>query len=224
MLEEVAGILFDVDGTLLDTTYLHVLAWSRAFRDAGHRVEMAAIHALIGMGSDQLLERVLGRPDAAVNEGHSRHYGELSREMRAFDRAPELLRECASRGAQVILATSAKADELDAILDAIGARDALAAVITSGDVERSKPDPQIFEVALERTGLRPAEAVVLGDTVWDIEAARACGLGCVAVTTGGIAREVLSRAGALAVYQNVGQLCGELDRSPLAGFLGRQAA
>lgn len=224
MLDEVGGILFDVDGTLLDTAYLHVLAWARTFKAAGHEVDMSALHGLIGMGSDQLISRVLGHPDASANDGHSRHYGELSADMRAFRGASQLLRTCAERGAAVVLATSAKGDQVDAILNTLNAGDALTAVISSADVERSKPDPQIFEVALERAGLRPDEAVVVGDTVWDVEAARAAGLGSVTVTTGGIAREVLSGAGALAVYENVGAILDDLDRSPLAAFFTRQAA
>jgi HAD superfamily hydrolase (TIGR01509 family) len=219
----VDGLLFDVDGTLLDTNYLHVLAWSRAFRERGRDVSMASIHALIGMGSDKLIDRLAGGEHPDLDEGHSRHYQELQGEMRALDGAAELLRACHDGGARVVLATSAKGEEVDPMLDAIGARDAVDVVVSSADVEHSKPDPDIFVSALRRAGLQASQSVVVGDTVWDIEAARRCGLGCVCVTTGGIAREVLTQSGALAVYESVRELCDQLERSPLAGYLPRRA-
>lgn len=214
-----SGILFDVDGTLLDSNYLHVLAWSRALRDHGHGVPMAAIHALIGMGSDKLIDRLLGGEHPEVDRGHSEHYHRLQGEVRALAGAADLLRECHAGGARVVLATSAKGDEVEPILDEIGARDAIDVVVSSADVDRSKPDPDIFVEALRRAGLRAGESIVVGDTVWDIEAARRSGLGCICVTTGGIAREVLAQAGALAVYESVEQIRAELERSPLAGYL-----
>lgn len=213
------GILFDVDGTLLDTSYLHVMAWSGAFRDAGIDVPMSAIHALIGMGSDKLISRLVGGERADLDEGHSRHYGELQGWMRPFAGAADLLRDCHRRGARVVLATSAKGEEVGPILDAVGAREAIDVVVSSADVEHSKPDPDIFIEALRRAGLRAGDSIVVGDTVWDIEAARRCGLECVGVTTGGIPRQVLAQSGALAVYESVGQLGDQLDRSPLAGYL-----
>ncbi len=219
MVVEVAGILFDVDGTLLDTTYLHVLAWARALRDHDLQRPMSMIHGLIGMGSDKLIDKLVGGERPELNLSHSRHYGELMSEMRAFAQAPELLRACQRGGATIVLATSAKGDEVEPILDAIGAQEAVGAVVSSADVAHSKPDPDIFVEGLRRGGLRAEEAIVVGDTVWDVEAARRTGLRCVCVTTGGIAREVLTKAGAVAVYDSVSELYENLDRSPLAAYL-----
>jgi HAD superfamily hydrolase (TIGR01509 family) len=215
-----AGIVFDVDGTLLDTNYLHVLAWSRALADQGLRVPMSVIHSLIGMGSDKLIEHLVpGHEPSELDEGHSRHYSELRGEIRAFDGAAELLKTVAGRGATVILGTSAKSDELEAMLATLAAGDAISHVVSSGDVESTKPDPDIFATALERSGLAVEDLVVVGDSVWDVEAALRLGLRCVTVRTGGIAAEALRRAGALAVYDDVAALLAELDRSPLRAVL-----
>jgi HAD superfamily hydrolase (TIGR01549 family) len=216
------AVIFDVDGTLLDTNYLHVLAWSRAFRDHGRQVPMSVIHSLIGMGSDKLLDRLVGGgvPDPSeLDESHSRHYRELQPEMRAFEGAAGLLRTIAGRGAAVILGTSAKADELEAMRIVLDAGDTISQVVSSGDAENTKPDPDIFAIALERCGLPTGSVVVVGDTVWDIEAAHRLGLGCVAVETGGIPGRVLSDAGALCVYHDVATLLRELDSSPLRPLL-----
>jgi HAD superfamily hydrolase (TIGR01509 family) len=213
MVEEMArAVLFDVDGTLLDTNYLHVLAWSRAFREHNEWASMASIHALIGMGSDKFIARTLGgaRPD--LNEAHSRHYADLRDDAVAFPGAQDLLRETARRGWKVALGTSAKGDEVDSILDRLQARDVIDTIVSSADVERSKPDPDIFEEALRRAGAGAEGSLVIGDTVWDIQAARRCGLRCVAVTTGGIAREVLAQAGAAEVYESVAEVLTALDQ------------
>lgn len=224
MVEEVPGpslkgILYDVDGTLLDTNYLHVLAWSRAFRDTGRWASMSALHALIGMGSDRLIDHLVGGEHPDLDEAHSRHYDALADDVTPIRGAAGLLRETARRGARVVLATSAKGSEVERILDTLDARDAIHTVVSSADVDRSKPDPAIFELALERAELAPERAIVVGDAVWDIEAARRAGLAAVAVTTGGIAREVLQAAGAAAVYESVEELLRQLDQSPLADFL-----
>lgn len=214
------AVLFDVDGTLLDTNYLHVVAWARAFRERRREFPMAQIHALIGMGSDKVLERLLGEGDhEAEDEAYSRHYSELKGEVRAFEGTPDLLRAVQRGGAKVVLATSAKADQLDAILEAIGAREAISEVVSSADAEHSKPDPDIFRVALQRAGVSAADAMVVGDTVWDVRAAAGCGLRCVAVTCGGIARQVLAEAGAVAVCEGPRELLSRLAASPLAQLL-----
>jgi HAD superfamily hydrolase (TIGR01509 family) len=213
------GIVFDVDGTLLDTNYLHVLAWWRAFREAGIQAEMATLHHLVGMGSDKLIQRVAGREREDVNEGHSRHYAELRREATAFPGAAPLLREVKRRGARVVLGTSAKAEELGEVRRALQADDAVDEIVSSADVSASKPAPDIFESALERAGLDARRALAVGDTVWDVESARRVGLGCVCVESGGIDRRLLEEAGALAVYRDVGELRERLDQSPLRELL-----
>jgi HAD superfamily hydrolase (TIGR01549 family) len=214
------AILFDVDGTLVDNSYLHTLAWARAFRDQGEEVAMAEIHRRIGMGSGQLVSDLLGREEPGLSDGHSRHIGELEADMRAFPRAADLLAEVGRRGAQVLLATSAKAGEVDARIELIGAGDAVDHVVHSGDTDASKPEPDIFAAALDKAGVGPDRALVVGDSVWDVEAAARCGLRTVGLTSGGISAAELIEAGAVAVYDDPADLLDRLDDSPLAGLLG----
>jgi len=219
------GVLFDVDGTLVDTNYLHVIAWARAFRDAGENVPMSGIHHLIGMGSDMLVEELIGHPSDEASDGHTKHFGELMAEIRAFPQAGELMAEVHRRGAVVALATSASEDELDAMLEAIAAPDgSIDHIVTKDDVDRSKPEPDVFKAALEATGLDPANTLVVGDTVWDVKAAEPLGLKVVAVLTGGISRCHLEEAGAVAVYDDVAQILRELDRTPIGRLLQRPAS
>ena len=153
------GVIFDVDGTLLDTNYLHVTAWWDAFRERGHDVACADIHRAIGLSSEELITRVLGQPDPSVSEAHSRYVAPYLGRMRPLAGAPELLRATARLGLNVVLATSAKDEELDLMLDALGARDALDTVVSSGDVKQAKPHPEIVSHALEESGTDPARAV-----------------------------------------------------------------
>lgn len=214
------GVIFDVDGTLVDTNYLHVLAWARAVHDAGETASMAKIHQLMGMGSDQLVERLLGRPHDEVADGHKAHFEKLMEEIRAFPGAKDLLSEVHRRGAKVVLATSASDDQLAAMLEALALPDGIVDHRTNkDDVEQSKPAPDVFATALKDSGLSPDRAVVVGDTLWDIEAASDCGLRVVAVLTGGIARNALEEAGAIAVYEDPVDLLEHLDESPLAELL-----
>lgn len=166
------GVIFDVDGTLLDTNYLHVTAWWDAFRERGHDVACADIHRAIGLSSEDLITRVLGHPDPSVSEAHSRYVAPYLGRMRPLAGAPDLLRATARLGLNVVLATSAKDEELDLMLDALGARDALDTVVSSGDVNQAKPHPEIVQKALEESGTDPARAVMVGDTVWDVLAAQ----------------------------------------------------
>ena len=211
------GVLFDVDGTLLDTNYLHVLAWWQAFRDAGHDgVGMWTLHRAIGIGSEELVQRVLGHPDDATVEAHSRRYDALQDQATAFPRAADLLAGCADLGLTVVLATSGKKDDLDWMLPAIGAADGVvSASTTSDDVEAAKPHPDLLQVAVRDHGLDPARTVVVGDTVWDMEAAQAAGLPCVALLCGGIGAAELTGAGAVAVYDDPAALLDALAGSPL---------
>ena len=220
MADSSPGVLFDVDGTLVDSNYLHTVAWWRAFQEAGEDIAMSAIHRLIGMGSDQLVKAVLGAESEELSDAHSRHFAPLRQEIRSFPRAADLLREVRRRGGKVVLATSAKADDLDALRNAIDADDAIDALTSSVDVDSSKPSPDIFTTALEKSGLDARNAIVLGDTVWDIEAARRSGLECVCVCTGGISRQELEEAGAAAVYADVAELLDRLDETPLGAILG----
>lgn len=213
------AILFDVDGTLLDTNYLHTVAWWRAFRDTGELVPMSRIHPLIGMGSEHLVHRLLGREDKEASDAHSRHFDALKDEITPFSDAADLLRELSGRGARVLLATSSDEEDLRRLREALAADDAIEDAVSKGDVEHGKPSPDVFQSAVERFDIDPSRAMVVGDTRWDVEAAGKVGLQVVCVLTGGATREQLMEAGAVAVYEDVAELRQMLDESPLAGLL-----
>jgi HAD superfamily hydrolase (TIGR01509 family) len=212
------AVIFDIDGTLVDTNYLHVLAWRRVFLERGEsEVASARIHRLVGMGSDELLESLFGRPRPELKPERARHFDALKGDIRAFPRAGDLLRALHDRGVRVVLATSAEKSDLEALLDAIDADDAIDEVTSAGEVDQAKPAPDLFCVGLEAAGTAPDATVVVGDTVWDVKAATRAGLRCVGVCSGGISRDELEAAGAIAVYEDVAALLDDLDRSPLLG-------
>jgi HAD superfamily hydrolase (TIGR01509 family) len=212
-------VLFDVDGTLVDTNYLHVVAWWQALRSQGHVVPMTNLHRTVGQGSDQFVSSVLGRDDDAVRNAHSDFYGQWKHQLVAFDGAADLLRRTKKSGLTVVLATSASEDEAQHLTAALGADDAVDVVTTSADVEASKPEPDIVRAALAKGRLKPGDVVFVGDTVWDVEAAARAEVPCVAVLTGGIAEQELRGAGAVAVYRDVAQLLDDFDSSPLGALV-----
>lgn len=215
------GVLFDVDGTLLDTNYLHVIAWWQAMNDAGHPdVSMAAIHRSIGIASEGLTEHLLGEVDEKAVEAHSERYEALRDHVTAFPSAADLVRACADRGWTPVLATSGKEDDLEWMLPAIGTEDAFAGATTSSDVEEGKPDPDLLSGAMEKFGLDPERTVAIGDTVWDVKAAARAGIPCVALTCGGISEAELREAGAVEVYDDPADLLARLDDSLLARRAG----
>ena len=216
-----AGVVFDIDGTLLDTNYLHVLAWWQAFRDTGHQIGMWRLHRSIGIASEELVKRLLGSADDDVVQAHSERYAALLDQVTAFPRAAELLAACTELGLTVVLATSGTRDDLEWMLPAIGAPDGVVAgVTTSADVEAGKPHPDLLDVALRDHGLDRGRTVAVGDTVWDVESARSAHLPCVALLSGGIG--VGELGGAEAVYDDPAALLDRLGSSPLArlGVLG----
>ena len=214
-----SAVLFDIDGTLVDTNYLHVDAWLRAFADVGHPVDAWRIHRAIGMDSAKLLERLLGddaeRLGDAAKERHTAHYAAQEERMRAFTDARALLDELASRGLKVVLATSSPPEEFDMTTKVLDAGDAVLTVTTSSDVETAKPAPDVVGVALEKADVGAADAVLVGDAVWDVESAKAAGVRCIGVLTGGFGAQELRDAGAIAVYDDVAALLAGLDSSPL---------
>jgi HAD superfamily hydrolase (TIGR01509 family) len=218
-----SGVLFDVDGTLVDTNYLHVVAWWQAFRAFGHEVPMKQIHGLVGQGAERLVTSVLDRPDDDIADAHSDFYGPFLHQLPPFRAAADLLRRVKDAGLAVVLATSASEEEAGHLVDALGVADVVDAVTTKDDADESKPDPDIVRTALDKAGLSAERAIFVGDTVWDVAAARRAGLDCVCVLSGGIAEADLREAGAVAVYRDVAHLLDELDASPL-GRLGRSAA
>jgi HAD superfamily hydrolase (TIGR01509 family) len=214
-------VIFDVDGTLVDTNYLHAVTWWEAFRQHGHHVPMARIHRAIGMGSDKLLDHVLPEDrdrtaDDGIRAAHRYLYGEFWTRLCPFEGAAELLRACGTRGRKVVLASSASEPEMEALRAALDAEDAITAVTSSGDVEESKPAPDIVQVALDRAGVSPDRAVFVGDTVWDVKACEKAGVPCIGVLTGGISHHELTEAGAIAVYDSVADLLRRLDGSLIA--------
>lgn len=213
------ALLFDIDGTLADTTYLHVMAWRRAFLDSGLDVAAAAIHSRIGMGAGQLMRDLVGEERPEVKEGWCRHFEELKPEIRAFPRAGDLLREVVRRGGRVVLASSSEKDDVEALVAAIAAGDAVSGVTSAGDVDEAKPSPEVFQVALDQAGGDRGAALVVGDTVWDVQASRQAGIGCVCLRSGGISTAELDQAGALAVYRDPADLLEHLGTSPLGRLL-----
>jgi HAD superfamily hydrolase (TIGR01509 family) len=222
------AVLFDIDGTLVDSNFAHVDAWSRAFADVGHPVDSWRIHRSIGKDSSLLVEGLVGKDAAArllddVTDAHSRHYashlGDRG-DLHVFDRATDLLTELARRGHGVVLATSAPEDELKALRGLLDVEEALWAVTSSEDVETAKPDPGIVEVALGEAGVPAEQAVMVGDAVWDVQAAHRAGVTCVGVLSGGFSRGELIDAGADEVYDDVADLLDRLDDSAV-GRLGR---
>jgi HAD superfamily hydrolase (TIGR01549 family) len=215
------GVLFDVDGTLLDTNYLQVLAWWQALRDTGHAgVSMSALHRAIGIASDELVRHVVGEDDARAVSVKADRYAPLRDQVVAFPRAADLLVACRERGLAVVLATSGRAEDLEWMLPAIGVDDGVIdGATTSADVDGAKPRPDLLQVAARDNGLDPARTAVVGDTVWDVEAARRAGFPCAALLCGGISHGELVEAGAASVHDDPGALLDDLDGSPLGRLL-----
>lgn len=209
------GVIFDLDGTLVDTNYAHVLAWWQAFRAAGYTVATADIHRRVGMGADRLVAALIDRDDERVASGHRHFYGPHLEQLQPFDSATELLRAAAGLGLEVVLASSAEQEEVDALVAALGAGDVVSAVTSSADAQASKPAPDILAAALARTGLQAADCVLVGDTVWDVEAAANAGMPCVGMLSGGICAAELRGAGAVEIYWDAAELLVKIHDSPL---------
>lgn len=208
-------LILDVDGTLMDTNYLHTEAWARAFDELGYQVPRAGIHRQIGRGSDQLIrEFVQDEGDAQrINELHGEFYQSTQKYGYPLPGAKKLIDGLANNGQEVWLATSAKPEELELYMEQLQVEDKLAGIVNSSDVEESKPAPDIFGLALEKAGASPDETIAVGDAVWDVLSAKAAGLRAIAVLTGGAYdREELEEAGADKVCDD----CADLLRS---GFL-----
>ncbi|QMU76709.1 HAD family hydrolase [Streptacidiphilus sp. PB12-B1b] len=217
---EPAAALFDVDGTLVDTSYLHAVTWWEALRQAGHTVPMAEAHRAVGLGTEQLLEQLLGPDrdrsrDDELAAAHSALYAAYWPSLQPLPGAARLLRACAERGWQVLLATSAKEDELHALRAALDADDAIDDAVSADDVDTAKPAPDIVEQALDKAGARPERAVFVGDTPWDVKAAHRAGVRCIGVLSGGVSRAELLEAGADEVYQDAAELADRLADSLL---------
>ncbi|MFE5793142.1 HAD family hydrolase [Streptomyces sp. NPDC056503] len=213
--------LFDLDGTLVDTTYLHTLTWWLALRQHGHVVPMSRIHHAVGMGADRLLDAVLGadrraEEDDAIANAHGTLYATWFDTLAPFEGAAELLRATAARGWRIVLASSASDEEVAAVRARLGADDVIDAATSGSDVSATKPAPDLVRAALDRAGAEPEDAVLVGDTVWDVEAAGRAGVPCIGLLTGGTTRRELEDAGAVLVYDDAATLLRHLDTGPLS--------
>lgn len=214
------AILFDIDGTLVDSNEQHVIAWAFAFRAEGQPQESDDIRRQIGKGGDLLVPALLPDADEAMQKRLSDRQGAYFKEayldaVRPFDGAADLVRRAHESGRTVVLASSAKREELDHYIDLLGIADVLAATTSKDEVKSSKPEPDIFSAALEKIGVPPERAVVIGDTPYDVEAAHRAGIAAIGVTSGPFTKRQLTEAGAVAVYLDVADLLQQFDRAPL---------
>jgi HAD superfamily hydrolase (TIGR01509 family) len=212
--------ILDVDGTLVDSNYQHTIAWHRAFRQVGVTPPIWRIHRHIGMGGDQLVSAVArqeieDRHGDELRRAEKRQFGKLIDEVCPFEGAGELIEQLDRRGSQVILASSASESEVERYIELLEAEEAVAAYTTADDVKRTKPEPDLVHAALDKAGSE--RAVMVGDSTWDISAAKRAGLETVAVLTGGFSKAELEEAGAVAVYESIAALCDDLNSTPLNG-------
>jgi HAD superfamily hydrolase (TIGR01549 family) len=210
--------LLDVDGTLIDANYQHALAWYRAFRRHGIVLPLWRIHRHVGMGGDQIVPALAGeeaedeRGDS-IREARKEAYEELIGEVEPLAGARELIVDLKERGSPVVLASSSPQDEIDRYLDLLDARELADDWTTEDDVEATKPEPDLVRAALEKAGTD--DAVMVGDTPWDVKAAARAGVRTVTVLTGGFSEQELRDAGAVAVFESIDEFRGRLDETPL---------
>jgi HAD superfamily hydrolase (TIGR01509 family) len=212
--------LLDVDGTLVDTNYHHAIAWYRALRQHDAIVPIWRVHRHIGMGGDQLVAAVAGdeveeEHGDDIRDAEKALYMAMIEEVEPLDGARDLILDLKERVDQVVLASSAKADEVEHYVDLLDARELADGWTTSADVESTKPAPDLVESAIDKAGAD--EAILIGDTPWDVEAAQKAGIETVAVLTGGFSEQELSEAGAIAVYESITDLREALDDLPVVG-------
>jgi HAD superfamily hydrolase (TIGR01509 family) len=215
-------VILDVDGTLVDTNYQHALAWYRAFRHHGIVLPIWRIHRQIGMGGDQLIAALTGpnverRLGEQIRARESECYGEMISEVEPMKDASELLSDLHDRGHTVILASSAKQAEIEHYLDLLSARQLADGWTSASDVHATKPQPDLVNAALERASASPEQAVMIGDSPFDVQAAESAGVQTLAVMTGGFSKEELCQAGAADVYESVAELRAALDHTSLRG-------
>jgi HAD superfamily hydrolase (TIGR01549 family) len=218
---QVKAVIFDVDGTLVDTVDLHAGSWAATFRHFGHDIAVDAVRGQIGKGGDQLMPHFLPR-EVVERQGEAMeawrkdlYMREMIGRARAFPGVADLFRRIRADGRRVILASSGKPDELERYKALAGIGDLVDAATSSEDAERSKPHPDIFQAALD--GLPPDQAIVVGDSPFDAEAAGKAGLRAIGVLCGGFPAEDLRRAGCIALYRDPAELLARYDDSPLAG-------
>ncbi len=211
--------ILDVDGTLVDTNYQHALAWYRAFRQHGVVLPIWRIHRHIGMGGDQLVASLVSEAfdkeqGDDVRAAEKALYLSLIDEVQPLEGARELITDLRENGHAVVLASSAKADEVDHYLELLDARGVVDGWTTSADVEATKPEPDLVAAAVEKAG--GGKAVMVGDSTWDCESAKRAGLKSVGVLMGGFSERELLDAGAERVFDSLVALRQNLEDTPLA--------
>lgn len=217
-------VIFDVDGTLVDTNYQHALAWYRAFRRIEVTLPVWRIHRHVGMGGDQIVaaltdEDTERRHGDALRSAWEEEFAPMLDEVAALEGAQDLLRAVRDEGHDLVLASSGKAEHVEHFLDLVDGRRYAEAWTDSGDVERTKPAPDLLAVALDKIGARgrdDLEAVLVGDSVWDVRAGANAGVPVVTVLTGGFAEDELRDAGAAEVFASLSDLTAAVGRLPFA--------
>jgi HAD superfamily hydrolase (TIGR01549 family) len=210
--------ILDIDGTLVDSNYQHAIAWYRALRQHGHVLPIWRIHRHIGMGGDQLVASLCGdeveeQQGDDIRDAEKALYMSLIDEVEPLSGARDLIVDLQRMGRRIVLASSAKPDEVEYYLDLLDARGLADAWTTAGDVESTKPEPDLVHAALERAGTD--SAVMVGDSTWDCEAAQRAGVQTIAVLTGGFSEQELGDAGAVAVFHSIEELRRRLPQTPL---------
>src|SRR5919202_1196446 len=213
--------ILDIDGTLVDTNYQHAIAWYRAFRQHDVILPVWRIHRHIGMGGDQVIaaltdERTDEEKGDDIRDAEKALYLAMIEEVEPLAGARPLIERLKGADKTVVMASSAKDDEVDHYLDLLDARELADDWTTSADVEQTKPEPDLVKAALEKAGADPGDAVMLGDTPWDCEAAKRAGVETVALMTGGFSEQELTDAGAAAVFESLPDLLDRIEETPLA--------
>jgi HAD superfamily hydrolase (TIGR01509 family) len=212
--------ILDVDGTLVETNYHHAVAWYRAFTQNGVELPVWRIHRAIGMGGDQMVKKLAGddvedEKGDDIRTAEKALYTAMIHEVRPLPDARRLIEVLKERGHTVVLASSAKKDEIEHYLDLLDARELADDWTSSADVEKTKPDPDLVTTALEKAG--GGDAVMIGDSVWDVEAAKRADIPTIAIRTGGFGHDELVEAGAACVFESIEDLLESLDSTPLEG-------
>lgn len=203
------ALILDIDGTLVDSNYLHVLAWHRAFREHGVEAESWIVHRYVGKGGDKMVSSVAGEEAEAesgdaIRETESEMFRDLIDEVRPFDGATAFVEDMKARGFVVVLSSSAKEHEVEHYVERLAVADSIDGYTTSADVEATKPEPDLIEAGIEKAGTR--DALMIGDSIWDVESAKRSGLDCHAVLTGGFSKAELVAAGAADVQPSLADL------------------
>jgi phosphoglycolate phosphatase-like HAD superfamily hydrolase len=218
--QSIAGVLFDLDGTLVDTGYIHAICWWEALRQYDHVVPMAAIHRAIGMGSDKLLDHILGSDrdttdDDDLSTAHGALFATWYTRICPLPGARDLLAKCAELGLTVVIATSAKERDLAALRTVLDADSFIDEITTAADANESKPSPDILSTALDKGGLRADRVVFVGDAVWDVIASKKLGIPCIGLESGGTSEAELREAGAVEIWKDPADLLENLPDSVL---------